>query len=320
VIIRYLRSRPGDISGQELDAISISAPSENVILDHCSATWSIDEALSPSGAIRNITVQWSLIAEALNHSVHSKGAHGYGSLVRAIGGLSLHHNLWAHNTARNPRLGDNYGRPPFPTFDVRNNVMYDYGEICSGMTGDHLDANYVANYIRPGPDSRRDRGIIVPTATADMNFYVDGNIVEGNAAVTADNSKLFDKPERDGRTLIHRASKAFSTPPVHTTTAAEALDQVLAKVGASSPVRDSVDARIVEQVRSKTGKIIDSQKQAGGWPEYRGGPAPKDSDQDGMPDDWETAHGLNAKDATDAAGIARSGYTNLEQYINSLAR
>ncbi|MBV9084915.1 MAG: hypothetical protein JOZ62_19730, partial [Acidobacteriaceae bacterium] len=136
VIVRYVRFRPGDISQGEPDAADIMADSHDVILDHCSATWSIDEDLSPSGGIRDVTVQWSLIAEGLNYSIHHKGPHGYGSLVRAIGGVSLHHNLWAHNTARNPRLGDNYGKPPYPLFDVRNNVMYDYGKICSGWTGD----------------------------------------------------------------------------------------------------------------------------------------------------------------------------------------
>jgi hypothetical protein len=94
VVLRYLRSRPGDIAGKEVDAISIAGSSRNVIADHCSATWSVDEALSPSGDISNITVQWCLIAEGLNKSVHKKGAHGYGSLVRASGGLTLHHNLW----------------------------------------------------------------------------------------------------------------------------------------------------------------------------------------------------------------------------------
>jgi hypothetical protein len=124
-----------------VDSISIGGDSHDVILDHCSAGWSVDECLSPSGGIADITVQWCLIAESLNHSVHSKGAHGYGSLVRAIGGVSLHHNLWAHNHGRNPRLGDNYNKPPYPTFDVRNNVMYNYGGTCSGLTGDIASVN-----------------------------------------------------------------------------------------------------------------------------------------------------------------------------------
>jgi pectate lyase len=152
VIVRYLRFRPGDISGGEVDALNIVGDSRDIIVDHCSAGWSVDEALSPSGGVRNVTVQWSIIVEGLNRSVHSKGAHGYGSLVRAIGGVTFHHNLWAHNDARNPRLGDNYGAE-FPVFDIRNNVMYDWGSTCSGLTGDHLRANYVNNYIRSGPSS-----------------------------------------------------------------------------------------------------------------------------------------------------------------------
>ena len=144
VVIRYLRSRPGDISGTEVDGLSIGGASANVVIDHCSVSWSVDENLSPSGAIRDVTVQWSIISEGLNRSVHAKGAHGYGSLTRASGGLTLHHNLWAHNASRNPRLGCNYGRPPFPRFDVRNNVIYNAGG--PNVAGDTFEANYIANY------------------------------------------------------------------------------------------------------------------------------------------------------------------------------
>ena len=152
-----------------------------MILDHCSATWSVDEALSLAGNITDVTVQWCLIAEALDRSKHAKGAHGYGSLARANGRVSLHHNLWAHNDARNPRLGDNYGRPPYPTFDVRNNVIYDYGGTCSGLTQGVLKVNYVANYIRPGPSSTAKFPIKVG-GPSDMLFYIRDNVVEGNDA------------------------------------------------------------------------------------------------------------------------------------------
>ena len=124
--MRHLRIRLGDVTGLQADCITLDHGARNVILDHCSATWSIDEALSIAGNVSNATVQWCLIAEALNRSKHPKGPHGYGSLARSNGQVSLHHNLWAHNDARNPRLGDNYGRPPYPAFDVRNNVIYDY--------------------------------------------------------------------------------------------------------------------------------------------------------------------------------------------------
>ena len=98
-------------------------------------------------------------------------------------------------TARNPRLGDNYGKGPSPTFDCRNNVMYNYGDICSGMTGDRLDVNYVANYVRPGPSSNPKHGIIVFTDTANAAYYVTGNVVEGNKPVTGNNELLFDRTE-----------------------------------------------------------------------------------------------------------------------------
>ena len=319
VIIRNLRSRPGAVSGQEEDAIGVDSGSYDVILDHCSATWAVDENLSPSGSISNITVQWCIIAEGLNHSIHHKGAHSYGSLVRAVGGLSLHHNLWAHNNGRNPRLGDQYGKPPYPTFDVRNNVVYNYGAVCSGMTGDHLDVNYVANYIRPGPDSQRKRGVIVFTDTADAKYYVDGNVVEGNQLVTKENGALFDRTEFKGKKLVTRQPKPFAVAEVSTVVAAVAFKEVLEKCGATLPVRDVVDRRIIQSVREGTGHIIDSPSEVGGWPEYRSEAPPQDSDGDGMPDTWEIANHLNPNDPADANLVAgEDGYTNIEKYLNDI--
>lgn len=117
VIVRYLRVRLGDRHKIQSDAFSIATPSRRVIVDHVSASWSVDETLSPSGDIQDITVQWSIIAESLLHSAHAKGKHGYGSLVPATGGVTLHHNLWAHHNGRNPRFGDNYGNGAPPIYD-----------------------------------------------------------------------------------------------------------------------------------------------------------------------------------------------------------
>jgi hypothetical protein len=321
VIVRYLRSRPGIGSGKEVDAIGVGSGGHDVILDHCSATWAIDENLSPSGSISNITVQWCIIAEALNHSIHHKGPHGYGSLVRAVGGVSLHHNLWAHNEARNPRLGDNYGKPPFPTFDCRNNVIYDYGDIASGLTGDRLDVNYVANYIRPGPSSHRQRGVIVFTDTAEAKYYVNGNFVDGNETATKNNRLLFDRTEKDGKRLVTVESTPFATPSIKTADAKTALRDVLANAGATLPIRDPVDKRIVQTVRDKAGKIIDKTDEVGGWPEYRTAEPPLDSDGDGIPDEWEIKHHLNPRDPTDANGDRDGdGYTNIEEYVNGIGR
>jgi hypothetical protein len=319
VIVRFLRSRPGDISGKEMDAMGIGANARDVIFDHCSANWSVDESLSPSGNISNVTVQWCLIGEALNQSVHSKGAHGYGSLVRAAGGVTLHHNLWLHNIERNPRLGDNYGRPPFPVFDVRNNVMYDWGGTCSGLTGDDLSANYMANYLRPGPSSSQ-RPPIVLTPTAHVKYYVRGNVVEGRPQYEKDPASMFTPAEADGRGLFTLVDRPFDAPPVRTTSAEDAYREVLAQAGAIRPVRDPVDARLIHEVETRTGRIINSQTEVGGWPKYRTAPPPKDSDGDGIPDDWEIAHGLNPNDPSDA-GLDRGGdgYTNIERYLNDLA-
>jgi hypothetical protein len=108
----------------------------------------------------------------------------------------------------------------------------------------------------------------------------------------------------------------FDALPVTTTSAKEAFEQVLATAGASLPVRDTVDTRIIRDVRERTGKVIDSQKEVGGWPVLKSLPPQADSDHDGIPDDWETKHGLNPREAADAKTVGKSGYTNLEEYLN----
>lgn len=323
VVVRFLRSRLGDVTRQQSDSIDIYTPSRNVILDHCSASWSIDETLSPTGDIANITVQWCLIGESLNNSVHSKGQHGYGSLVHATGGLSLHHNLWAHHSERNPRLGDNNYKPPFPTFDVRNNVMYNWGLMCSGLTDGDLKVNYVNNYIRPGPSSSKRKPIVLrkDTASEKVRYYVSGNLVEDRPELTANNTGMFEPLEHLGKKLFTIVNAPYTVAPVRTQSAKEAYEAVLENVGATVPVRDPVDARIIADVRKRTGKLIDSQTEVGGWPAYRSGTLPADSDNDGVPDAWETTHGMNPRDAADARVVdPASGYTKLELYLNELAR
>ncbi len=318
VVVRYIRSRPGDLSGEEVDAISIGGNSQNVVIDHCSATWAVDENLSPSGAISDITVQWCLIAEGLNNSVHRKGRHGYGSLVRAVGGVTLHHNLWAHNQDRNPRLGDNYEKPPFPTFDVRNNVMYDFANL--SLIGDTLSANYIGNYIKPGPSTRLREGPLGLRDTASTRFYLKGNVVAGHPQYANDQARMFRRTEIGARKLVVLVPEPFEAPEVATQPAADAYELVLNGAGATLPARDRVDRRIVEEARKGTGSITDSQWEVGGWPEYRSARPPRDSDRDGMPDDWEAALGLNRNDPSDAAADRDAdGYTNIEEYINELS-
>lgn len=327
VIIRYLRCRLGDVTSREEDSLDVFHGSSNVIYDHCTATWSIDECLSLSGNNQNITIQWCLIGESLNNSKHHKGPHGFGSLARANGPVSFHDNLWIDNASRNPRLGDNYGKgPTFPTFDVRNNIIYDFGHTASGLTQGNLKVNYVANYICPGPSSTA-RTPITIGQKSHMQFFIRGNIFDGNEALTADNSRFFNKTKleetgKDGtkelKQEVYFVDEPFAAPHVTTVPASKLLDFVLPTVGASLPKRDSVDTRLVNDVRNRTGKIIDSQTQVGGWPELKSTEPPKDSDQDGIPDDWEIAHHLNPNDPSDANVIAKDGYSNLEHYLNGL--
>jgi len=329
VIVRYLRCRLGDVTAREADSLDVLNGCSNVIFDHCTATWSIDECLSLSGNNQNITIQWCLIGESLNNSKHSKGPHGYGSLARANGPVSFHHNLWLHNDSRNPRMGDFYGRGPnFPTFDTRNNIIYDFGGTASGLTQGKLKINYVANYIRPGPSSRA-RTPITIGPKSDIQFFIRDNIFEGHDAMTADNTKFFSTTEfeetnTDGGTImkqeVRTVDQPFEAPRVVTVPAKKLLDYVLPTVGASLPKRDSVDTRLIGNVRNHSGKIIDSQTQVGGWPELKAGKVPLDSDNDGIPDAWEIKHGLNPHDPADASRIGEYGYSNIEEYLNAAAR
>lgn len=319
VVVRFIRSRMGEADKKSEDAISIFS-GYNIVLDHVSASWSVDEGLSPSGNLRDITVQWSTIAEPLVHSRHTKGDHGYGMLLRATGGISLHHNLYAHADARNPRFGDNYFRGDAPTFDFRNNVIYGWGRIASGMVDGRMSVNYVNNYLKPGPDSSKRAPIVLTDkANEDTRFYVNGNIVVGRDTLTQDNGKLFATEDvKSGKTGYTHATAEFTVPPVKTVSATEAYEQVLSQAGASVPKRDAVDERIVQQVRSGTGKLVDSPSDVGGWPQLKSLPTPLDTDQDGIPDEWEITHNLDPKNPADGNGSHASGYTWLEMYLNEL--
>lgn len=324
VVVRFIRSRLGGANSRAEDAISIVS-GYNIVFDHVSASWSIDEAFSPSGnknsQLRDITLQWCAIAEPLNQSRHTKGHHGYNMLLRATGGISLHHNLYAHADSRNPRFGDNYFRGE-PTYDFRNNVIYDWGHIASGMVDGRMNVNYVNNYLKPGPSTVDQRAPIVLTdkANADTRFFVAGNLVIGRDEQATDSNKMFATENiKAGDTGYTLMPTPFETPAVKTSSAAEAYTQVLAHAGASVPKRDAVDERIFRQVLTGTGRIINSTDEVGGWPELKSTPAPLDTDGDGMPDDWESANDLDPKNPADAPQLRPDGYMQIEYYLNTLA-
>jgi hypothetical protein len=259
-----------------------------------------------------------MITESLNNSVHSKGEHGYGSLVRGSGGArySFHHNLWAHHKARMPRPGnytDAETDPAGPLFDFRNNVFYNWGGAASGYNADTESVsryNFINNYYLRGPDSTKSLAFDERNSLAQGHF--SGNFMNGE--LPADPWKLVRFA--DGR--ASGIDRAFRTAPVTTQAATEAFEDVLRLAGASK-VRDSVDQRVIDHLRSGNGGLIDDASEVGGWPVLEGGPARPDTDGDGMPDEWEGQQGLNPKDVYDGNGdVDGDGYTNLEEYLNSL--
>lgn len=326
VVLRYMRFRLGNLTRIEDDALGVMHGARRVVIDHVTAGWSTDESLSTEGDVADITIQWSLIAESLNKSVHAKGAHGYGSLLRVNGGVSLHHNVYAHHRGRNPRFGDNYFKNAAAgTIDFRNNVIYGWGDYASGTNDGWINVNYVNNYIKPAKYSVKIEPVVMTEkATAEkLGFYVAGNFMQGNAAASRDNTKLLGvgappKELRQDLSKYSLADKPFAAPPVTTWPAMEAFIKVLNDVGANYPWRDSVDLRVIEQVSEGTGRIIDSQEEVGSWPAVPQGTPPVDTDGDGMPDEWEKANRLDPKNPADGAKLTKSGYTNLETYLNGL--
>ena len=324
VIVRCLRSRLGDRAGLPLDAVAVKAPAVNVIFDHCSASWAIDEVFSINAdEPASITIQWSIISEALTESCHPKGMHGNGSILGTAGTLSFHHNIYALNYARNPLIGGQDLR-----IDFRNNVMYDWagpGGAGYGSSNGSPQINFVANYYKPGLDTRQHlpghhfAHSLTRTDSIPINLYWAGNEMEGQKVHRKNNYLLVHIP--DWRTVVNWVDQpfVFDGAPITTTSAKRAFQRVLAGAGATAPVRDAVDARVIECIRRGTGRLIDSQEEVGAWPAYASAHPPTDVDRDGMPDAWEKARGLDPASAEDASGDRDGdGYTNIEEYINSL--
>lgn len=338
VIIRFLRFRLGDKKRRGVDALS-GYRNKNVIIDHCSMSWSIDEISSFYDNV-NFTMQWCFVAESLRNSFHNKGKHGYGGIWGGHN-ASFHHNLIAHNDSRNPRFcGSRYSnRPDLERVDFRNNVIYNWGanNIYAAEGGSY---NIVNNYFKPGPASHPNttEQLINPDADNGQNkqpegvygsFFIQGNYLEGSEEVTRNNALGV----RRGHSFSRYAPKAnledilaaspFPVHPVTTHSPREALTNVL-NYGGASLARDIHDKRYVDNVikgnyshegsAGSSHGLIDSQNDVGGWPEYRMYNEYTDSDGDGIPDGWLEENHPGKK----AGDLNEEGYTYLEVYLNSL--
>ncbi len=319
VIIRFMRFRLGDEAGYEGDAISGNAGNDNIIVDHCSVSWGTDECASFYNN-SNFTLQWSIISESLNNSIHSKGEHGYGGIWGGKG-ATFHHNLIASHNSRLPRFSGSAStaNSPDELVDFRNNVIYNWmnNNIYGGERGRY---NVVNNYFKPGPATKASKkGQILDPSEPYGKFFVEGNFLEGSASVSNDNHLGVSADDTGAWT----AESAFAVEPVRTVAATAAYGEVLNSAGASFS-RDGVDARIVEEVRqgnSSAGKdgngIIDSQDDVGGWPALEMSTPPADADSDGMPDVWEKEKHLDPNNPADASvNTLDATYTNVEVYLH----
>lgn len=276
IIIRHIRSRLGDANPVEDDAMNCwSGNFQNIIIDHCSLSWSIDETGSFYD-IKNFTLQWCILSESLFNSIHNKGEHGYAGIWGG-NNATYHHNLLAHHTSRTPRFqGTRYTTQLFPdVVDFRNNVIYNWGNINSAYGGEGGQYNMVNNYYKAGPATP---GSLTTSSTSNKRnrifnytsfyyngtdtvwggkFYVNGNFVNGFADVTADNwTKGIQKDSYAGATALLATAKLTAPiatlPTIRTQTAEAAFLSVLDSAGAILPCRDTIDRRIARETRTGT--------------------------------------------------------------------
>lgn len=315
IILRYLRFRLGDLAKVEGDALG-GRNIENIMIDHCSISWATDENMS-FYRVKNLTVQWSIIAEALNKSVHQKGAHGYGGIW---GGepASFHHNLIMSNNSRNPRFSGSEStvNPEDEMVDFRNNVIFNWGDnnIYGGEKGKY---NIINNYFKSGTISKHKDRIINPSIPYGQ-FYVNGNFIEGYPKITTNN---WDGGVQTENPLLAKAKEEFGKNEIKTHTAQETL-QLVTKYAGASLKRDEVDNRLINYLTNGYPKnisgIINSQNEVGGFPILNSTITNIDSDKDGLPDDWEKANNLKIGIKNGANFDLSSQYSNIEVYAESI--
>lgn len=357
VIIRFVRFRMGDEAKQENDAIW-GRYHQNLILDHCSMSWSTDEC-SSFYANKNFTMQWCILTESLCNSVHGKGAHGYGGIWGGKN-ASFHHNLLANHVSRNPRIDHPQIYGDFVSthrgnVDVRCNAIYNWKDnVTYGGEDGHF--NIVNNYYKRGPASTDRKYFVDAYGYYDKDgvryadeypvLYISGNVNTSHADLTAANDASsvywhngasygnYNTVQTAPLSIVGPSGqKTFTT----THTAADAFARICGYAGASLS-RDAVDNRACTDAQSgkatctdggngSKGGIIDTQSAVGGWPEYSADAAQTaknaDADKDGMPDWFEDEFGLNKADASDGnlKTLDHFGrYTNLEMYLHYLVK
>jgi len=331
IVLRYLRIRPSNGPGdfhQDIDAVELWGSDgtnvHDIVIDHCSLEWAMDENMSAWDHVTDVTVQRTIIAEAevdgQDHEYAKGILIGADPSAAKPDRFSFHHLLFAHNPDRNPRVA-------YAVTDFRNNIIYDWGGNNSTLLGPYgsfppgphsTDVNLVNNVWKKGPSTYADYND-VSWLHPNTRIFPLGNYAPKCATGCADEWQIGFRDEFGGYgpadPSIYRVAAPFVVPPVTTYATSDLTTILLANVGASLPARDEVDARIVQDVVAGTRTI----GQGSGYPTLDAAPPPADADHDGMPDDWELAHGLSPADPDDRNGdLDGDGYTNLEEYLNEI--
>jgi hypothetical protein len=265
VVLRHFRVRVGDdevnltdpkskeayYSGAGEHALYFIEGARNCIADHLSLSWSTTKIITVNKLCDLITVQWCILSEGLNFANHGLG------MIIGQGRVTWHHNLIAHNQARNPRFAS------LVQADFRNNVIYDWGDTAGHGEFDRV--NFVANYLKPGPSTRKEQRLFHDGVDVVMpkSLFVADNVLEGKPRVNRDNWSGVGYD----RSMVE-AREPFSAPPVTTEPAQAAFESVLRGAGATLPKRDVVDERVVRETREGTGQVIKWVKDVGGWPQF----------------------------------------------------
>ena len=339
-VIRFLKVRIG--GGTTFDGMGLTGANHSII-DHCSISWTIDESFSSRGS-HNITLQRTLISEALNIAGHDKypagKMHGYAATIGGDIG-SFHHNLLAHNEGRNWSIGGGLNGDGYygGKLDIRNNVVYNWGHRTTD--GGASEVNFVNNFYKPGVSTKIFVALnaqIEGVGKGKQQYYFDGNVMPGY---------FNEKNQEKGRkfTLSNKAvadypvflPKPFFESFVNTQSASAAYKNVLSDVGANQPFFDKHDNRIIDETlkgtftykgsKSGLGGLIDNESDAGGFPNFANETRPTDwdTDHDGLPNWWEKAIGLNenskAGDFSDAnSDTDKDGFTQLDDYLDWMAK
>lgn len=258
-IVRHLRIRPGPSAMPSVSrrAMLLRYGVKKGIIDHCSLSWSTDEILTIIDGVEDVTVQWSILSEPLHRSTHKDGAHSKALSISGkgawVGRISVHHNLFAHSMDRNPNPACQ------GLVDIVNNIIYNYGDRATNVSDlqAKVPVNYQRNHVKRGPNSNKARYEIMLTETGtnnNMALWVKDNYGPHRSLYTEDELLVVDPLDRK-----------FVVPTRHPapSVSIKTFDQVLAGVGAFP--RDRIDERIINEVLTGTGKVIDNPLQVGGW-------------------------------------------------------